>query len=182
MINKVKETEERRDNLLKGGGEKAVERQHGMGKLTARERMEKLFDDGTFQESDLWIKPIKTGFDIDERELPGDAVITGFGNILGRPACAYAHDFTVAGGTFGSGLHHKVTRLMEMALGRRIPCIQVIDSGGERIHEWFGRPAQRPSRVWRGRRFRSGQGEEHKRSGNLRGSEGGRQLRICPAR
>ena len=144
MINKIRETEERRNNLLKGGGAKAVKRQHGMGKLTARERMEKLFDKGTFQESDLWIKSIKTGFDIDERELPGDAVITGFGNILGRPACAYAHDFTVAGGTFGSGLHHKVTRLMEMALGRRIPCIQVVDSGGERIHEWFGRTAQRP--------------------------------------
>ncbi|MBW2137910.1 MAG: acyl-CoA carboxylase subunit beta [Deltaproteobacteria bacterium] len=144
MSSRITEIEDRRSRLHKGGGAKAIERQHQLGKLTARERMDMLFGGAGFQESELWIRPIKTGFDIDSRELPGDAVIIGVGEIQGRPVCAYAHDFTVAGGTFGSAFHHKVTRLMETALARRIPCIQIIDSGGERIHDWFGRPAHRP--------------------------------------
>lgn len=144
MLDRIKEVEERRSHLLKGGPPKEVERQHKMGKLTARERIEKLFDEGTFKEIDLWVRPIKTGFDIDERELPGDGVITGIGEIHGRPVYAYIHDFTVAGATFGAAFHHKITKIMEMALENRIPCIQVVDSGGERIHDWFGRPAHRP--------------------------------------
>ena len=135
MLDKIKEVKERRDHLLKGGPEREIDRQHKMGKLTARERIEKLFDKGTFREIDLWIRPIKTGFDIDERELPGDAIITGIGEIHGRPIYAFAHDFTVGGGTFGAAFHHKVTRLMEMALEARRPYIQIIDSGGERIQD-----------------------------------------------
>ncbi len=144
MLDKIKEIEERRSHLLKGGSSKQVDEQHRRGKLTARERIDKLFDKGSFREIDLWIRPIKTGFDIDERELPGDAVVTGFGRIHGRPAYAYAHDYTVAGGTFGASLHHKVTRTMRMALKDRVPCIQLVDSGGERIHDRFGRPGARP--------------------------------------
>ena len=144
MIDKIREVEKRRSVLLKGGPEKQVERQHRMGKLTARERIERLFDEGTFREIDLWISSIKTGFDIDKEVLPGDGVITGIGKIQGRPVYAYSHDFTVAGGTFGSTFHHKVTRLMEAALEKKLPYIQIIDSGGERIHDWFGRPAHRP--------------------------------------
>jgi acetyl-CoA carboxylase carboxyltransferase component len=115
-----------------------------MGKLTARERIERLFDPGTFQEIDLWIDSIKTGFDIDREDLPGDGVIIGYGDIEGRPVYAYAHDFTVAGGTFGATLHHKVTRLMEMALEKKVPYVHIVDSAGERIHDWFGIPAHRP--------------------------------------
>ena len=136
--------EERRNRLLQGGDPKEVSRQHGQGKLTARERLAVLFDEETFQEVDLWIRPIKTGFDIDERELPGDAVITGFGRINGRFVYAYLHDFTVVGGTMSSGQDHKVTRLMETAIEARSPYIGVIDSGGVRIHDLFGRPASRP--------------------------------------
>lgn len=136
--------EEKRNKLLQGGDPKEVSRQHGQGKLTARERLALLFDEGTFQEIDLWIRPIKTGFDIDERELPGDAVITGFGRINGRVVYAYLHDFTVVGGTMSSGQDHKVTRLIETAIEARAPYIGVIDSGGVRIHDLFGQPAFRP--------------------------------------
>ncbi|MBI4284479.1 MAG: acyl-CoA carboxylase subunit beta [Chloroflexi bacterium] len=144
MLDRLKDVEERRKRLRQGGPPRDVERQHKMGKLTARERIEKLFDAGTFRELDLWLRPIKTGFDIDNEELPGDGVIIGIGEIQGRRVYAYSHDFTVAGGTFGTTFHHKVTRLMEMALEKRLPYIQIIDSGGERIHDWFGRPAHRP--------------------------------------
>jgi len=144
MLDRIREVEEQRSHLLRGGSAIMVERQHSMGKLTPRERIEKLLDAGTFQEIDLWIRPIPTGFDIDKTELPADAVITGSGRIHGRPLYVCAHDFTVAGGTFGRAFHHKVTRIMEMALEKRIPYIQIVDSGGERIQDWFGKPAHRP--------------------------------------
>lgn len=144
MFERIRKIEEQRSCLLRGGPPKELERQHKMGKLTARERIEKLFDEGTFREIDLWVRPVKTGFDIDERDLPGDGVITGMGEIHGRPVCACIHDFTVAGATFGSTFHHKATMIMETALKERIPLIRLVDSGGERIHDWFGRPAHRP--------------------------------------
>jgi acetyl-CoA carboxylase carboxyltransferase component len=143
MLDKIKEMEERRRQLLQGGGALAVERQHQAGKLTIRERIDKLFDKGTFQEIDLWVRSIKTGFDVDDRDLPGDAVVTGLGRINGRPAYVYGHDFTVLGGTFGAAVRHKVTRLMEMARETGLPCIGVVDSGGERIHDRFGFTADR---------------------------------------
>lgn len=115
MLRKIMEMEKHRKRLLEGGGEEAIEKQHKKGKLTARERIERLLDPVTFQEIDLWISPIKTGFDIDERNLPGDAVIAGFGKIHNRPVYVFSEDMTVLGGTFGSAFHHKVTRIMEMA-------------------------------------------------------------------
>jgi acetyl-CoA carboxylase carboxyltransferase component len=144
MIDIIREVEERRSHLLKGGPQREIDRQHEQGKLTARERIEKLFDKATFQETDLWIRSAKTGFPIDDKELPGDGVIIGVGEIHGRPIYTYAHDFTVGGGTFGTVFHHKVTRTMEMALEKKIPYIGIVDSGGERIQDWFGKPAFRP--------------------------------------
>jgi acetyl-CoA carboxylase carboxyltransferase component len=144
MQNKIKEVEERRKRLYEAGGTIAIERQHKMGKLTARERINLLLDQGTFQEVDLWIRPIKTGFDIDSRELPGDAIITGFGKVRGRPCYVISEDFTVLGGTFGLAFHHKITRMMEMAIDNGIPFIQFIDSGGERVQNLFGRTGYRP--------------------------------------
>ena len=149
MLDKVKATEDRRGHLLQGGGTKEVERQHQQGKLTARERLTRLFDEGSFQEMDLWIRPIRTGFDIDDRDLPGDAVITGFGKINDRTIYAYIHDFTVVGGTMSSGQDHKVTRLIEMAMEARAPYVGIVDSGGVRIHDLFGRPAFRPIQAGR---------------------------------
>jgi len=144
MRDKINEIEERRAHLSKGGTQKEIDRQHKVGKLTARERIDLLFDKGTFREFDLWIRPIKTGFDIDERELPGDGVITGIGQIDGRPFYCYAHDFTVAGATFGAGTHHKIVRLMEQASEDGIPYIGLVDSGGERVQDWMGHPGFRP--------------------------------------
>lgn len=144
MADKYEEVEARRLHLYQAGGAKQIEKQHQNGKLTARERVSLLLDEGTFQESDLWIKPIKTGFDVDDKEMPGDAIITGFGEIHGRPFYVFSGDLTVLGGTFGSGFHHKITRMMEMAVQSKVPIIQMIDSGGERIHDLFGRPSYRP--------------------------------------
>ena len=144
MSDRIQEVEKKRQHLYQMGGPKPVEKQHQAGKLTARERIDLLLDPGTFQEIDLWIRPIKTGFDIDERELPADAIVTGFGKIHGRPFYVISEDLTVIGGTFGSGFHHKITHIMEMAIENKIPYIQMIDSGGERIHDLFGRTAFRP--------------------------------------
>lgn len=138
------EVNERKTRLLKGGSQKEIDKQHGRGKLTARERIGLLFDVSSFTEFDLWMKPLKTGFDIDHREVPGDAVITGYGDIEGRRCLAYSHDFTIAGGTFGSAFHHKVSALMRMAIEKKLPIIQIIDSGGERVYENFGKTAARP--------------------------------------
>ncbi|MFC1965435.1 acyl-CoA carboxylase subunit beta [Chloroflexota bacterium] len=137
MLDKVKEIEQRRKHLKQGGGPKAIERLHEATKLFVRERLDKLLDNDSLQEIDLWIRPIKTGFDIDERELPADAVVTGIGRVHNRPVVVYAHDFTVLGGTFGLSLHYKVDRAMGMARESGLPIIGVVDSGGERIHKSF---------------------------------------------
>ncbi len=136
--------EQKRKRYQEGGGGDAIKRQHSLGKLTARERLALLFDPGTFQEEDLFIKPIRTGFDVDDRELPADAVITGVGLVNGRPTYSYIHDFTVLGGTMSLGQLHKVTRVMEKAAEAGIPYVGMIDSGGIKIHDLFGRPANRP--------------------------------------
>jgi len=135
MEEKISELKERRRDLEKGGGPKSVDKQHARGKLTARERIEILLDPGTFSEIDMWSAPRKTGFDIDERELPGDGVVVGSGEIESRPVYLYAQDFTVMGGTMGSVHARKVTKIMEKALKMGVPCIGMIDSGGVRVQD-----------------------------------------------
>lgn len=144
ILKKMSELEDRRSRLFEAGGKKLVDRHHKMGKLTARERLERLFDGSTFQEINLWIRPIKTGFDIDRKEIPGDGVLTGFGKVNDRPVYCYSHDFTVVGGTMSSGHDHKATRIMEAALEARVPYVGIVDSGGVRIHDLFGRSAFKP--------------------------------------
>lgn len=141
LLDKV---EKKRQRYYQGGGKQAIERQHSLKKLTARERLALLYDPGTFQEENLFIKPIRTGFDIDERELPGDAVVIGMGKVNGRPVYSYIHDFTVLGGAMSMGQSHKVTRVMEKAAEAGIPYVGMIDSGGVKVHDLFGRPANRP--------------------------------------
>ncbi len=140
----IAKVEKKRQRYHLGGGLQAIERQHSLGKRTARERLALLYDPGTFQEENLFIKPIRTGFDIDERELPGDAVVSGIGKVNGRPVYSYIHDFTVLGGAMSMGQSHKVTRVMEKAAEAGIPYVGMIDSGGVKIHDLFGRPANRP--------------------------------------
>jgi len=128
MLDKIKDIEERRKHLHQGGGDAAIEKQHQATKLTARERLALLLDKGTFNEDNLWVRAYR-----GDRELPGDAVVTGIGKIHGRPVFVYAHDFTVVAGTFGFGLHYKVQRTMQMARESGLPLIGVVDSGGERM-------------------------------------------------
>ena len=102
MKDKLDQIQKVKEKLSLGGGKTAIEKQHAAGKLTAWERMSLLFDSGTFKELDLLVKPFKTGFDIDKRELPRDGIVTGSGLIDSRRAYAACCDFTVAGGSQGS--------------------------------------------------------------------------------
>ncbi len=142
---KIKALEDYRKVKLQGGGPKAIEDQHKRrNKLYAREQLEMLFDPGTFQEENLWDGHIKTGFDIDQRELAGQGVVTGIGKVHGRPVYAYIHDFTVIAATMHLAQTNKVTRVMEKARELMIPYVGMIDSGGASIHDNFGRVADRP--------------------------------------
>lgn len=135
MREKLAELAQRRAALMQGGGPREMERQHNRGKLTARERINMFLDPGSFVELDLWAKPRLTGFDIDERELPGDGVITGYGDVYGNPVYVYAQDFTVLGGTMGSTAGKKIVKVMRRALEARVPCIGFVDSGGVRVQD-----------------------------------------------
>lgn len=135
MRKRLEELAHGRARLTQGGGPREVERQHQRGKLTARERIAGLLDPGSFLELDLWAKSRATGFDIDERELPGDGVVTGYGDIHGRRVYVYAQDFTVAGGTMGSTGAKKILKVMKRALDAGAPCIGLVDSGGVRVQD-----------------------------------------------
>ncbi|MBA7649390.1 Propionyl-CoA carboxylase beta chain [subsurface metagenome] len=135
---KFTEIEKEKARLSEGGGAPAIEKQHASGKLTAWERMEILFDPGTFHELDLLAKPFKTGFPIDNVEIPRDAVLTGYGEINGRMVYAYAYDYTIVGGSQGSMVVLKIGRVMERARNEGIPYVGIIDSGGRRIQDRYG--------------------------------------------
>ena len=102
--------------LMTMGGEKLVQKQHELGKLTARERLDTLFDPGSFQEVQLFVKHRSTLFGLGEKEIPADGVITGFGPINGRTVFAAAQDFTSAGGSLGEMHAKKIWKVMDMAL------------------------------------------------------------------
>ncbi len=125
----------RKDEVLKGGGEKAIEKQVAMGKLTARERILYLLDKGSFHEYDMFVEHAARDFDMDKMTLAGDGVIIGTGTIDGSPVCVYAQDFTVAGGSLGLMHARKITKIMDHSLKMRVPLIGINDSGGARIQE-----------------------------------------------
>lgn len=133
MTDKLKEYEERRKKLLVGGGEKAIESQHKKGKLTARERINLLFDPETFVEFGLYAK--HRCKELGDKEIPADGVVTGKGEIGGRPVFAFSQDFTVMGGTVGERNAQKVVELLLYALKCGIPVVGFNDSGGARIQE-----------------------------------------------
>lgn len=132
---KVKELKQRREEVLLGGGEKAIQKQLAMGKLTARERIVALLDEGSFNEYDLFVEHEARDFGMEQKVLHGDGVVTGTGSIGGKPICIYAQDFTVAGGSLGSMHARKITKIMDHSLKMRIPLIGINDSGGARIQE-----------------------------------------------
>ena len=126
---------QRRSEVQKGGGDKAIEKQIAMGKLTARERILAILDEGSFHEYDLFVEHLARDFDMDKKVLHGDGVITGTGTIKGAPVCVYAQDFTVAGGSLGLMHARKIPKIMDHALKMRVPLIGINDSGGARIQE-----------------------------------------------
>ena len=132
---KVQELKKRREEILQGGGEKAIQKQVAMGKMTARERIVKLLDEGSFNEDALIVEDDAKDFEMDRKKLHGDGVITGTGTIGGRPVCIFAQDFTVAGGSLGFMHARKITKIMDHSLKMRMPLIGINDSGGARIQE-----------------------------------------------
>jgi acetyl-CoA carboxylase carboxyltransferase component len=124
-----------RDEARLAGGESAVERQHERGKLTARERIAKLLDPGSFVETDMLVRHRSHGFGIEDKRPLGDAVVTGWGTIDGRKVFVFAQDFTVFGGSLGEVMGEKICKIMDLALQTGAPVIGLNDSGGARIQE-----------------------------------------------
>jgi acetyl-CoA carboxylase carboxyltransferase component len=121
--------------LKAGGGEKAIEKQHASGKLTARERLAYFFDPDTFEEIDLFVKHRASNFGMDKTVIQADGVVTGFGKVNGRTVCAYAQDFTARAGTLGEMHARKICKIMDLAMKIKAPMVGFIDSGGARIQE-----------------------------------------------
>ncbi len=128
----------RREAARLGGGEEKIAKQHERGKLTARERIDLLVDEGTFVEIGLHGRPHFSQRSMEGVEAPADGVISGWGDVDGRPCCIAAYDFTVMAGSMGMTGELKVGRLREMALGKRMPFIWLLDSAGARIQEAAG--------------------------------------------
>ncbi|MBR3123866.1 MAG: acyl-CoA carboxylase subunit beta [Mogibacterium sp.] len=125
----------RRSSAIAGGGDRRIDNQHKKGKLTARERIDYLFDEGTFVEINTLIEAQDTGSDNATKRIPGDGVIIGYGKINDRVVYASAQDFTVMGGTLGEYHSKKICHIMDMALKMRAPYVSINDSGGARIEE-----------------------------------------------
>ena len=130
----LEKLKEKKEIIRLGGGEEKINNQHLKGKLTARERLEYLFDEGTFEEINAFVEPEIDAYGKRKRFL-GDGVVTGFGEIDGRMCFASAQDYTVAGGSLGAAHGKKICRIMEKALEMKCPYISLNDSGGARIEE-----------------------------------------------
>ena len=126
---------ERRANAKLGGGEKRIEAQHQKGKMTARERIAMLLDEGSFEEFDMFVQHRCTNFGMDKQHYDGDGVVTGCGTIDGRLVYVFAQDFTVSGGSLSKTMSEKICKVMDMAVRNGAPCIGLNDSGGARIQE-----------------------------------------------
>ena len=134
-MNKIEELRSKKEKLELGGGQKRIDSQHAKGKLTARERIKLLFDEGSFVEMDTFVSHRCTNFGMENVEAPGDGVATGYGTIDGRLVFAFAQDFTVLGGSLGEYHAEKIVKVQNMALKMGAPIIGLNDSGGARIQE-----------------------------------------------
>lgn len=131
----IQQLQQMRATIMAGGGEDRIAKQHEKGKLTARERLQHLFDPNTWHETDMFVKHRATDFGMAGKDIPGDGVVTGFGQINGRTVYAFAQDFTVTGGTLGEMHAQKICKIMDMAVRNGCPIIGINDSGGARIQE-----------------------------------------------
>ncbi len=132
---KLRELSDLKAQARLGGGQARIDAQHKRGKLTARERLDLLLDEGTFQEIDSLVTHRSTDFGLGDQLYYGDAVVTGWGKIDGRPIYVYSQDFTVFGGSLSEVVGEKITKIMEMALKNGAPLVGLNDSGGARIQE-----------------------------------------------
>ena len=126
---------QKKAEALLGGGEKRIESQHAKGKLTARERIHFLLDEGSFEEMGMLVTHRSTNFGLDKQKFLGDGVITGYGTVNGRLVYVFAQDFTVLGGSLAEAHAQKICKLMDMALKNGAPLLGLNDSGGARIQE-----------------------------------------------
>lgn len=132
---KIQDLKKRQEKIKQGGGQKRIDKQHASGKLTARERVEKLLDPGTFVELDQFVHHRCTNFGMEKEEAPGEGVVTGYGTIDGRLVYVFAQDFTVIGGSLGEMHAAKIVKVQDLALKMGAPIIGINDSGGARIQE-----------------------------------------------
>lgn len=135
MINKTEQLHKKRAEAKLGGGKERIEQQHKKGKLTARERIDLLVDEGSFSEQDMFVTHRSVDFGLDKISYPGDGVVTGFAKIEGRPVAVFSQDFTVLGGSLSETNAKKIVKLMNTAMKLGIPIIGLNDSGGARIQE-----------------------------------------------
>ncbi|MGI2033414.1 acyl-CoA carboxylase subunit beta [Rhizobium panacihumi] len=135
MQNVLDEVERRRAEARLGGGEKRIAAQHAKGKLTARERIEVLLDEGSFEEFDMYVTHRCTDFGMENQKIAGDGVVTGWGTINGRQVYVFSQDFTVLGGSLSETHAQKICKIMDMAVKVGAPVIGLNDSGGARIQE-----------------------------------------------
>ena len=131
----IDQLEQRRAEARVGGGEARIKAQHAKGKLTARERIEVLLDEGSFEEYDMFVTHRSTEFGMDKQKIPGDGVVIGWGTINGRMVCVFAQDFTVLGGSLSETHAQKICKIMDMGVKMGAPVIGLNDSGGARIQE-----------------------------------------------
>ncbi|HOY91217.1 MAG TPA: carboxyl transferase domain-containing protein, partial [Bacteroidales bacterium] len=132
---KIEQLLEKRKQALLGGGQKRIESQHAKGKLTARERINILLDEGSFEEFDMFVTHRCTDFGLDKEQYYGDGVITGYGTIDGRLVYVFSQDFTVFGGSLSESYAEKICKIMDLAMENGAPVIGINDSGGARIQE-----------------------------------------------
>ncbi|MDY3090794.1 MAG: acyl-CoA carboxylase subunit beta [Porphyromonas sp.] len=135
QLEKIKELIKLRHEAHMGGGQKKIDSQHAKGKLTARERISLLLDEGSFEEIDTFVLHRSTNFGVDKVKHLGDGVVTGYGTIDGRLVYVFAQDFTVVAGSLGEMLASKIVKIMQLAMQQGAPVIGLNDSGGARIQE-----------------------------------------------
>ncbi len=131
----LRQLEEKRAAARLGGGERRVAQQHARGRLTARERLELLFDPGSFEEWDLFVEHRSHDFGMDEQKIPGDGVVTGHGTVNGRLIFAFSQDFTVFGGALSEAHAEKICKIMDKAMLVGAPIVGLTDSGGARLQD-----------------------------------------------
>ena len=123
VFDRLKELKSRQDKERAAGGPQAIDKQHQSGKLTARERLDLLFDPGSFTELDMFVRHRCSDFDMQKTYIAGEGVVTGYGTVNGRPVCAYSQDFTTRGGSLGEMHAKKITKVMDLAMKLGVPVI-----------------------------------------------------------